>query len=58
MERSLVADPTVTEQSNLSEAVEQAILGGSTMVQLRDKDASPLDFYRMAEMVKAVTDRH
>ncbi|MCM1136875.1 MAG: thiamine phosphate synthase [Clostridium sp.] len=42
----------------LCEAVEQAILGGVTMVQLREKKLLPYDFYYLAEKVKAVADRH
>jgi len=40
----------------LSEAVEQAILGGCTMVQLREKNISSLDFFKLATEIKAVTD--
>lgn len=40
------------------QAVEQAIQGGVTMVQLREKDASTRDFYRVALEVQAVTKRH
>ena len=41
----------------LEEAVEQAIRGGCTLVQLREKDCSSLDFYRTALGVKRITDR-
>lgn len=42
----------------LPEAVEQAILGGCTMVQLREKDISSLEFYRQAMEVKQITDQY
>ncbi|MDR1618466.1 MAG: thiamine phosphate synthase [Treponema sp.] len=42
----------------ITEAVEAAIAGGVTMVQLREKDASTGDFYRIALEVQAITRRH
>jgi len=42
----------------ITQAVEQAIQGGVTMVQLREKDASTRDFYQVALEVQAVTRRH
>lgn len=50
-DRSLMTAPT------LESAVEQAILGGCTLVQLREKELSTGEFYRLALRVKAVTDR-
>lgn len=51
-DRSLMSAPTVEE------AVGQAILGGCTLIQLREKDCSSRDFYETARSVKAVTDRY
>ena len=42
----------------LGEAVEQAIIGGCTLVQLREKDISALDFYTLALEIKKITDRY
>jgi len=42
----------------LSEAVEQAILGGCTMVQLREKNLPSADFYDQAIRVKRITDQY
>ncbi len=42
----------------LEEAVEQAILGGCTLVQLREKTASSREFYQTALKVKAITDKY
>jgi len=42
----------------ITQSVEQAIQGGVTMVQLREKDASTRDFYQIALEVQAVTRRH
>jgi thiamine-phosphate pyrophosphorylase len=41
----------------VTEAVEEAIAGGVTMVQIREKEASTLEFYRIVCEVKAVTRR-
>lgn len=40
----LVTDRSLMSTETLGEAVEQAILGGCTMIQLREKDSSSLDF--------------
>ncbi len=42
----------------LEEAVEQAVRGGCTVVQLREKDCTSLEFYETAKKVKEITDRH
>lgn len=54
----LVTDRMRMSTKTLGEAVEQAILGGCTMVQLREKDISSLDFYALASEVKRITDRY
>lgn len=54
----LVTDRTLMSTQTLTEAVEQAILGGCTMVQLREKESSTLDFYKQAQAVKQITDRY
>jgi len=52
----LVTDRSLMTTNTLSEAVEQAILGGCTMVQLREKNISSLDFFKLATEIKAITD--
>lgn len=52
----LVTDRGLMSTPTLEQAVEQAIDGGVTLVQLREKDASSLDFYRTALGVKRLTD--
>lgn len=52
----LVTDRSFLKEELLHEAVEEAILGGVTMVQLREKDASTRDFYRQALEVKKITE--
>ena len=54
----LVTDSGLNAAASLPDAVEQAIKGGVTLVQLREKTADSRDFYEKALQVKAVTDRH
>lgn len=52
----LVTDRCFLKDVSLKKAVEEAILGGTTFVQLREKDISSRDFYSYAKEVKEVTD--
>nr|WP_312289453.1 thiamine phosphate synthase [Clostridium chromiireducens] len=54
----LVTDRDLMSTETLEEAIEQAILGGCTLVQLREKDCSSLDFYITAVRVKEITDKY
>lgn len=54
----LVTDSAMLHGITLEEAVEQAVTGGVTVVQLREKNSSSLQFYKTAVKVKEVTDRH
>lgn len=54
----LVTDRTLMHTATLSQAVEQAILGGCTMIQLREKNISTLEFYHLAQNIKKITDKH
>lgn len=54
----LVTDRKLMSTPTLEEAVEQAITGGTTLVQLREKAASSLEFYQTAVKVKQVTDKY
>ncbi|MCR2048594.1 thiamine phosphate synthase [Acetatifactor muris] len=54
----LVTDRSLMSTATLIEAVEQAILGGCTMIQLREKNISSLDFYRQSVEVKKVTEQY
>ena len=53
-----VTNREIMSTTTLSEAVELAILGGCTMVQLREKDMLSLDFYKQAMAIKEVTDKY
>ena len=54
----LVTDRDLMSAARIEDAVEQAILGGVTMVQLREKSISGAEFFRRAQALHAVTDRH
>ncbi len=50
----LVTDRTVLRGRDLIKSLEEAFQGGVTLLQLREKEASSLDFYRLALEVKAL----
>lgn len=50
----LVTDSSLSLGRPLEEIVEQSVLGGVSMVQLREKDCSSKHFYELALKVKAV----
>ncbi|MEH6936249.1 thiamine phosphate synthase [Bacillus sp. JJ664] len=54
----LVTDRAVLGERDLIQSVEAAIKGGTTIVQLREKNCSSLDFYELALRVKEVTSRY
>lgn len=54
----LVTDRDLMSSATIEESVEQAVRGGCTVVQLREKTASSLDFYEYAVRVKRITDAH
>ena len=54
----LVTDRQLMSCDSLTEAVEQAMLGGCTMIQLREKELSSLEFYNQAVAAKQVTDKY
>ena len=54
----LVTDRDVLGPRDLVKAVEEAIKGGTTIVQLREKNCSSLDFYQLAMQVKEVTSKY
>lgn len=54
----LVTDRAIMTTATLSEAVEEAVLGGCTMIQLREKAVSTYDYYLLAKEIKAITDKY
>lgn len=54
----LVTDRGLLGKRDICTAVEEAIKGGATLVQLREKNISTLEFYNIAVSVKKVTDKY
>lgn len=54
----LCTDRKLMSTNTLEEAIEQAILGGCTIVQLREKNCSSKDFYETACNVKKITNKY
>lgn len=54
----LCTDRGLMSTATLEEAVEKAVLGGCTVVQLREKECSSGEFYETAKRVKKITDKY
>lgn len=54
----LITDRNIINNRSLKECVEEAIKGGVTIVQIREKDASTREFYNIAKEIKDVTDKY
>lgn len=54
----LCTDRGLMSTDTIEEAVEQAVKGGCTVVQLREKDCSSREFYETALKVKKITDQY
>lgn len=54
----LCTDRDLMYADTIEESVEQAVKGGVTVVQLREKNCSSKEFYEMALRVKEITDRY
>jgi thiamine-phosphate pyrophosphorylase len=54
----LVTDSELMVAASIDESVEQAIIGGCTVVQLREKTASSREFYETAARVREITARY
>ncbi|WP_186430606.1 thiamine phosphate synthase [Clostridium sp. BSD9I1] len=54
----LVTERSFIKDKSLDKAVEEAILGGATLVQIREKDVDSLDFYKEALKVKKVCKKY
>lgn len=52
----LVTDRELMSCETIGQSVEQAITGGATVVQLREKNASSREFYELAVRVKKITE--
>lgn len=54
----LVTERSLLQGIELEQAVEEAILGGTTLVQLREKNISTMEFYKIAVDIKKITDKY
>ncbi len=54
----LCTDSGLMSSATVEESVERAVQGGCSVVQLREKEASSLELFRLAERVKKVTDKY
>lgn len=54
----LVTDRDMLSNVNIAKAVEEAILGGVTLVQVREKDISTSEFYKVASEIKEITSKY
>jgi thiamine-phosphate pyrophosphorylase len=54
----LVTDSTNKSEREFLEIIKQACDGGVTLVQLREKERTGLDYMKLAEKVKQVTDKY
>ena len=54
----LVTDRDVLVDTDIYTAVEEAIKGGVTVVQIREKSVGTLEFYNIAVKIKTITDKY
>ncbi len=54
----LISDRDILKGRDLLVSLEEAILGGVSVIQLREKDSSSLEFYEMAIRVKKLTKKY
>jgi len=54
----LVADKVILGDRDFPASIEQAVLGGVNVVQLREKHASSRDLYHLAKKMKELTDKY
>lgn len=54
----LVTDRRYVKDRSFIDAIEEAIAGGTTLIQLREKDLSSLEFYKLAKAVRELTIKH
>lgn len=54
----LVTDRSLSLGRSLEDVIEEAVQGGVTMVQLREKDCSSSEFYQLAVSLKKILTQH
>lgn len=53
-----VTDSAWSENTTLEKQVEEAILGGVTFVQLREKNLDKAEFFELSKKIKKITDKY
>jgi len=53
-----ITDSTGKSEDDFLETVERACAGGATLVQLREKEISGLEYFNLAAKAKRITDKH
>ncbi len=54
----LVTDQRYTEKEFFMNVIQEAIIGGVTLIQLREKNLNSLEFYKIAKEVKELTSKY
>ena len=54
----LVTDRTILGSKDLCNSIEQAIQGGTSIIQLREKNITSIEFYNIAKEVKKITSKY
>ena len=54
----LCTDSNINKDYDIAECVRQAIIGGVTIVQVREKTKNTDEFYLIAKKIKAITDNY
>lgn len=54
----LCTDRSLMSSKTIQEAVELSIQGGCTIIQLREKECTSREFYKIAQDVKTITDKY
>ena len=54
----LVTDRTILGSKDLCNSIEQAIQGGTSIIQLREKNITSIKFYNIAKEVKKITSKY
>lgn len=54
----LITDENSLKGRDFYEAIEEGILGGVSLIQLREKNSTSLEFYQRAKAVKQITEKY
>lgn len=54
----LITDSKIAKREDIPNIVEESIEGGCTIVQVREKSSSSLEFYKLAIKIREITKKH